>query len=333
MSRQRKTDKHLPPCVYLRHGAYYYVKAGRPWERLGTSLAEALEKYSQRIEAPTGGMVALIDDALAAMKSKGLAESSLRQYKVAGERLKKTFVAFTPQQVLPRHIAKFKQSMAHKPNQANRCLSVLRLVFDYALEMQLVDTNPAVSIKRHREAKRTRLITLEEYERLYSMADPRMQIIMELLRYLGQRIQDTLNIREEDILDEGVRFRQQKTGTYVTIKWKTGSREAVARARAMQGKVRTMHLLRGRRLRPPDYSTVQRQWVELCERAGVPDAHIHDVRAVAATEARRQGLNATDLLGHKNAKQTETYLRDREAKVVDGPDYGRVQKDGVGQKG
>ena len=52
-----------------------------------------------------------------------------------------------------------KVALASKPNYANRCLSLLGQVFDYALEQQLVDSNPVVGIKRHTEAKRKRLLT------------------------------------------------------------------------------------------------------------------------------------------------------------------------------
>ncbi len=31
--RPRKKDRHLPPCMYIKHGAYYLVRKGK-WERL-----------------------------------------------------------------------------------------------------------------------------------------------------------------------------------------------------------------------------------------------------------------------------------------------------------
>lgn len=40
MGRPRKSDKHLPKCVYEKHGAYYYVKAGK-WTRLAADLPTA----------------------------------------------------------------------------------------------------------------------------------------------------------------------------------------------------------------------------------------------------------------------------------------------------
>lgn len=59
MNRPRKTDTHLPRCVYHKHGAYWLVKAGK-WTRLGDTLTEALAEYGRRIESPAGTMPDLI---------------------------------------------------------------------------------------------------------------------------------------------------------------------------------------------------------------------------------------------------------------------------------
>ena len=61
--RPRKTDRHLPPCVYLRHGAYYLVRRGK-WTRLAADLPEALKEYARLHAQPSGGMAALIEGAM-----------------------------------------------------------------------------------------------------------------------------------------------------------------------------------------------------------------------------------------------------------------------------
>ena len=69
--RPRKTDRHLPPCVYLRHGAYYLVRRGK-WTRLAADLPEALKEYARLHAQPSGGMAALIDRHIEAL-AEGLA--------------------------------------------------------------------------------------------------------------------------------------------------------------------------------------------------------------------------------------------------------------------
>lgn len=324
MGRHRTRNLHLPfpPCVYLKHGAYWYVKAGK-WTKLGSTLPEALAAHARLYAAPKEGMVALIDEALPHI-CRNVKPSTAGQYEDAAKILRRKLVQFAPEQVMPRHVAQLKMDLASTPNMANRCLSVLRQVFDYALEQQRVDTNPAIGIKRFRETKRTRLLSLEEYAAIYRHAGPRLQIIMDLCIRTGERISDVLKIRRSDLTAEGIRFEQMKTGARRIVPWTPELREVVDRAKSLPGSVRGLTLLCNRRGNAPDYSTVKGQWDAARKAAGVPDARIHDLRAVAATWARKQGKDATALLGHSSPAQTRRYLRDKEEVVAEGPSFGRL---------
>jgi integrase len=315
--RQRKTDRHLPACVYHKHGAYWFVHAGR-WTRLGTDLQAALAEYARLRERPKGGMVQLIDDALAHMRPK-LAKSTAEQYEVAAKKLRQILAEFSPEQVRPKHVAAIKVALRDKPNMANRCLSVLRSVFALALEWQIVESNPVVGIRRHSEQKRDRYITDEEFVAIRAAGSPRFQCMVDLLYLTGQRVSDVLAIRLTDLTPEGIRFKQGKTGAKLLVAWTPELRAVVERAKGLGGNVRAMTLFYTRRGAVPAYSTVHDQWQEACRVARVRDAHIHDMRAKSLTDAKRQGLDATALAGHASAAMTERYIRARETPVVIGP--------------
>lgn len=321
--RPRKRDRHLPACVYQRRGAYYLVQRGR-WIPLGRDLAAALAEYARhRRPEPTGAMQRLIIDALDAKRPK-LADSTWAQYQIVARRLSEILAEFEPHQVLPRHIAEIRHAMAATPNMGNRALTVLRIVFDYALERGLVDANPAIGIRRSPEVKRTRLLTDAELDAIREHAVPRLRVIIDLLALTGQRVGDVLAIRYSDLTETGVSFVQQKTGARLTVRWSPELRDAVERAKGLHGNVRAMTLLHARRGKAVDYRTTRDQWERACEAAGVTDAHLHDLRAYALTRARQQGLDATALAGHTSAAMTRRYLRDREIPVVDGPSIGRI---------
>jgi hypothetical protein len=73
--RPRKRDRHLPPCVYQRHGAYYLVRRGK-WISLGRDLPAALAQYARQIApAARGSIGKLIDEALAA-RQRAIASST-----------------------------------------------------------------------------------------------------------------------------------------------------------------------------------------------------------------------------------------------------------------
>lgn len=317
--RPRKKNRHLPACVHLHHGAYYYVKSN-VWTPLGKELPVALAKYASIVEGPKGGGVPkLIDDALPII-CRDVSPNTAAQYRIAARKLKKSLAEFSPDQVLPKHLAAIKLAMADRPNMANRVLTVARLIFGYALENQLVSINPAVGVKRHREAKRDRLPLQAEVEAITAKANPRLGVIVDLLRYTGQRCNDVLRIRLTDLLPEGISFRQQKTGAYLIVGWTPKLRATVEAAKGLGS--HSEYLLPSKvRGKPPDYRSVKHQWDEAREAAKVENLHLHDLRAMAATQARTEGKDAQALLGHASPTQTATYLRGRVARIVEAPEY------------
>lgn len=320
--RPRKHNRNLPPCVYLRHGAYYFVKAGK-WTRLATELPAALTEYARLHDQPKGGMAALIEEAMPHIL-KGKADNTITQYKVAARRLQAILAEFAPHQVTPRHIAQIRRSMADTYSVANRTLTVLRLVFDYALEEQLVESNPCVGIKRLAQHTRTRRILPGEYQAIRAEAKPLLQVIMDLCYLTGQRIGDVLTIKRADLQADGIYIEQQKTGARLMVAWTPELRAAVDQAKALHGGVAGMtYLLKGLGNKAPTYHMIWKQWTKACKAAKVEDANIHDLRAMSGTEAEAQGHDPQALLGHTDRKMTQRYLRDRTVPVVDGPSFGQ----------
>lgn len=327
--RPRKKDRHLPPCVHHRHGAYWYVKQGK-WERLGTDLPIAMAEYGRRLSVPIGSMDALIDEALGYIKPR-IAATTWKQYRMAAGKLKHMLIEFSPDTVTTRVVVHVKRELAATPNMANRCISLLRQIFDYALDEQLVESNPVIGIKRFEERKRDRLISRQEYEAIYQRAGDRLQVIMDLCYLTGQRVGDVLNIRRADLTEDGVRFQQQKTDARLIVRWTPELVDVVNRAKGLHGNVKALTLLHNRRGKAPDYGTIKLQWDKARKAAGIEDVQLRDLRAMSGTAADAQGKDATGLLGHKNRSMTERYLRGREIPHVEGPSFGQVLD--VGQKG
>lgn len=318
--RTKNLALKLPPCVYLSHGGYYLVRKG-VWEPLGRDKAHALAEYARKVaDAPQGSMGELIERVLAHIAPKKSATTN-KQYRQLGDKLKKILAEFSPEQVQGKHIAAIKVKYASTPFYANRLVSVLRMVFSYAVEWQLVGANPAIGVARHSEARRERYITDAEYRAIYDQAGERLRTIMDLCYLTGQRISDVLRIRRADLTDSGITFRQQKTGAKLTVRWTMDLRATVERAKGLSGNVTALTLLHNRRGRAPDYSTVKIQWDKARKAAGVPDARIHDLRAKSLTDTRKQGNDAQTLAGHTDGRMTERYIRLRETPEADGPSF------------
>jgi integrase len=329
VNRPRKKDRDLPPCVYIRHGALWYVKRGK-WTRLGPAdnRAAALAEYARLQGAPSGGMAALIDEMLPLIlvDDNGIpkADATQKLYRLAADRLRHVFAEFAPEQIELRHVAAMRRDLRDErgepiPAFANRCVSVLRMIFDKAVEEGVADRNPCVGVRVNRQPKRTRRVTLREYQAIRAHASPRLQVVMDLCALTGQRIGDVLSIRRDDCGEDGIRFTQQKTGAALVVAWNDELRAAVRAAQAQHGRVASLYVVKGKGALPLAYQPVWRDWQVACEAAGVAGATLHDLRAMAGSEAKLAGLDPQALLGHTSARMTAQYLRDHEVPVVQGP--------------
>ena len=321
--RPRKKDRELPACVYFRHNAYFYVKGGK-WHPLGRDKRLALEEHARLVTQPKGGIAELIEQALPHILH-GLAAGTVKQYKTAARKLQRIFIEFAPQEILPKDVARMKRELSGTPNMTNRLITVLRLVFDYAVEEQLVDSNPCIGIKRLEEKARDRLIEHDEFQKIRAHASPRMQCIMDMAYFSGQRIMDVVRLPLAKILEDGIEFKAQKTGKKIIVRWTSELRAAVARAKALHDSRRVVQpttLFFNKRGLAPSYCVVRDQWKVACQKAGIEDATLRDIRAMAATNAEDQGKNPTALLDHSSPQTTKRYLRSKQARQVEGPSFG-----------
>lgn len=108
----------------------------------------------------------------------------------------------------------------------------------------------------------------------------------------------------------------QKTGARLRYAASDWLDTLLGRARALQPRVASLYVICDRRGRPMKVGTLREHWDAACKRAGVEDAHFHDLRAAGATEIDQRGGNAQAYLGHKSRQTTEVYLRDRRPMVV-----------------
>lgn len=319
--RPRGRDKHLPRCVYERHGAFWYVKRGK-WTRLGVTLQQALAEYARIVAPPTGGCDELLNRTLEKSKET-VKPNTYAQYKIACAKLKPILAEFTPELVEAHHIAAILDHLRSTPNMANRLLTFLRLAFANGLTWGLCRANPCYGVKRHTERRRDRLLTDAEWVAIKTAAPAQLQAIMDVSYLTGQRIGDVLAIRLADIRAEGIYVQQEKTSKRLVVEMTPDLKAAIERAKSLHSNVRGLTLFHGRGGKPLSYYGVRSAFQRACKASGVDDATLHDIRAKAASDAKKQGLNPQALLGHSTAQQTLRYLRDKDFEAVKGPSIGQ----------
>lgn len=299
-----------------KHGAYYYQTSTTPrrWIRLHTDLARArvlwAEIENQGIEVGVSVPIA-IDRWLASAAAQDRAASTRRVYENVAKQLRQVFADFQLAEVEPHHIAQWLDNH-HSKAMANMGKALLNNVFNAAVRQGAISSNPARDIRDLPTKARDRYITDAEYLAIRQHADPLLRVAMDISYLTGARISDVCKIKLADITEEGLFIEQKKTGKRQRFTMTSALREALDAARALPRPVRGLTLLCTRSGQSYDPKSFRNYWPDACRAASVENAHFHDIRAKAATDAKKLGMDYQKLLGHTNKAMSDRYIRLRE---------------------
>jgi integrase len=281
---------------------------------LGETLEESLLAYARAQNPEKMMMPELINQALLQI-TKNLKPTSIPQYNSNAKALREIFIEFSPQQVTSRNVAEIKQAYSDRPSKGNQLISLLKQVFQYAVEWGIIENNPAVGIRRQKETVRTRYITDSELNLILTNAKEPLKSIVTLCYYTGQRISDVLSIKKSDISDNGIYFTQQKTGQRLFIEFNDELLVIINNL----APTNSPFLLCTKKGDAHKYTAIQSSWARLMESLKIDDCHIHDLRAKSLTDAKKQGKNAQALGGHASESMTNRYIRSRDTITAQPP--------------
>lgn len=306
--------RNLPPKMHFKHGRYYFVHRNK-WHPLSKDFHVALSEYGKLVAPMQGGMVQQISDWLLDIRPT-VAASTFRTYAVAAEKLKAALVEFGPSDVKPKHVAMLLEHHKATPSMANTMRNVLKQVFTRAVVRGDCDINPVQFVRPNKEKKRDRYLTDTEIQAIKEQATPTLQAMMDICYLTGQRIGDVLAIRYADITEDGIYFKQKKTGNRVLVAMTPDLAKAIAAAKSLHDNLRGLTLFHTRGGKPFAYWTVRTLWERATLAAKIENAHLHDIRAKTATDAKAQGLDSKTLLGHATESAHARYLRSKEIPVA-----------------
>ena len=211
----------------------------------------------------------------------------------------------------------------------NMMLSVLNLAFEYACDMEYIEENPCVRVRRTKaETKKIEAFTIEE-QRAIEMEisrsnDRRLHGIL-LCLYSGLRIGELLGLTWNDVnLDSGVIkitktvYREKdENGTWQlcvdTPKTKASDRviplpEYITNMlRQDYENAKTPYVVENKKGERMSIRSYQYIFEKLTERAGVRKLNFHALRHTFATRAIECGMDiktVADIMGHQNASIT-----------------------------
>ena len=208
MGRPRKTRRDLPPRVYVKHNAYYYVHISGKWTRLASVGDEREMRVAwANLEQPNetfGTVAALIDEYLNVYASTAKAPRTYKDNLKEAEYLKSYFGEMQPQHVQARHVGAYLEANREtRPVRANREKALLSHIFTWSMRHPvwgcIIQNNPCRGVVRNKETKRIRIVDDAEYMAVYHLANNNVQRLMTLVYRTLQRSSDILKFGPNNI--------------------------------------------------------------------------------------------------------------------------------------
>ncbi len=299
MPRKRVHDKGLPTRVYRKGRSYYYVTTESKWMRLGQTEEEmyrTLAAIKAGLNRPT------LRDLWERYEREVLPSKKPKtQYEQRRNwvRLEEVFGATFVDEVLPVHVARYLDKRTKKVV-GNREIALLSHMFRKAMRWGLVNVNPCVGVDRNPEQPDTRYITNAEFWAVHDAAPAHVQLAMELALITGQRQADILALRRDQLIEDGIGFKQAKTGRQIVVEWSAPLRAVIDRAIAVEASISSVWVLHNRQGQRFTSSGFQSTWQRLMrrclERGLIAERFtFRAIRAKARSEASDKRL-----LGHSN---------------------------------
>jgi integrase len=343
--RSRNSFDGLPGRVHPKHGAYYFVGVApdgtRKWERLcriNEGKAKMFERLAEILDKgkKIGNMPRWINE-YKRTQLNDLAFETRKIYDAYYDVIAESFEEFDVQSVWPAHIAEFLEHYADRPRTAQAYKARFTAFFIWCCEpkQSLRKDNPTREVKIAKPKKRKRYITHEEYHSIRNAmlagangrrtpAGEMMQCAMDLIYLTAQRSTEIRLLQLNHIKDGLIYFKPTKTedssekDAFIPVTPEIQAildrAKTVYSARRAKDRVTSMFVIHTHDGQRYTAHGLGSNWDRACERAGVKNATLKDLRAKALTDAKKLGYHMEDIqvaAAHSDAKTTEGYIKDR----------------------
>jgi integrase len=198
---------------------------------------------------------------------------------------------------------------------ATRTVGLLGGIFAYAVDCGMIDTSPAVGVKRFADKKGNRYLSQQELVALGEALrkaeeegeNPSALAILKLLVFTGARKGEieTLKWSEVDFASGYLKLADSKTGQKA-IPLNAGALQVLNDQERLSENEHVFPAYRGQ----GHYEGTPKVWVRIRSKAGLSDVRLHDLRHSFASIAVSGGASLPiigALLGHTNSSTTQRY--------------------------
>lgn len=326
--RKNPADNIYPPRVYRGKSKFEFHPAKGGAIQLcpldsPISLVWAKYEAALMMDKKKENLSGLIEQFFDSADFNRLGSETRKDYKKYSKKVIPVFGKMEPDNVKPQHIRKYLDKRGvSAPIQANREKAFLSRVYSWAYERGIVKSNPCKGVRQFKETERERYITDEEYNALYRVSPPVVQVAMELAYLCLSRQGDILALQKSQLLEQGIFIKQGKTSAKQIKAWSERLSAVIdlAKTLPLKDSVTSIYVIHQRNGNRYTRDGFNRRWQLAKEEAQKINPHLlfdftfHDLKAKGVSDLEGSLQDKQLISGHKTITQTARY--DRKIKVV-----------------
>lgn len=216
------------------------------------------------------------------------APATQREYRSRLDQIEAQF-GRVPIRLIPKirgEVIKWRDSMAHTPRAADRCVGMLQTVLTWAEDREMIERNPLAKIGKLHRVNRADLIWEPQHWKAVEQCPGYIRRVLTLGSLTGLRIGDLLRLAWEDLQPGYIALRTRKTGGEAIIPLYP----ELARFFTGPGKGIVLRNVWGK---PWTVDGWQTSWRKAQPKGF--DRHVHDLRGTFATRLMVAGFSDTEI--------------------------------------
>ncbi len=199
---------------------------------------------------------------------------------------------------------------------ANRCLALVRHIFNIAIEFEIIEFNPACNIRAFPEKSRDRFVQPSEMVKFMNALQATDNICMKnlilLLLFTGQRKMNVCSLKWADIdfYNESLYIAETKNGTPQRVPL---TNQAIELLKMMyDGRDKNSEFVFPGKSESGHIKNPSKFWKKILEKAQIKNLRMHDLRRTMGSYQAIMGSSLQVIgksLGHKSLQATTIYAR------------------------
>lgn len=190
----------------------------------------------------------------------------------------------------------------------------MSICFSWAVERDLLKSNPCRDVRRNTEKARTRYVTEAEYNAVFDLAAnwPHVQCAMEFAYLCRMRLCEVLDLKQSDLVELGVHVRRTKGSRDNITLWSDRLEAVVKQCKNLPMPAAhpiNPYLIRGisgQRLTVSGFQTLWQRLMTKASSLGHERFTFHDLKARGVSDTTG---NKQEASGHKSASMVAVYDR------------------------